>query len=921
MRPLRLVVSAFGPYAGRTAIEMEQLGTRGLYLITGDTGAGKTTIFDAICFALYGEASGTERDAGMLRSKYADPLTPTEVEMEFTHGGKNYRIRRNPEYLRPAKRGSGMTKQPADAELTIPDGQVITKTKEVTQAVEELLGIDRDQFSRIVMLAQGDFLKLLVADTRDRMAIFRKLFKTQRFQTLQTRLEEKRKEIASQADEVLRSIRQDEAAIRAGEDHPLAEEAEKAARGELLTEEVITMLDRLLDADRAGKETLDKDLEKVTEALEEVTSVIGAGEVLEKTRQELSRAQEQLETERPCLAVFAENLEQAKKALEGRAALDEEQARIKALLPRYDEADTLRARIWDAAEKRAEEEALLREEEETDRLKKDELAGFSEERASLLGAGAELEKLKSQADRIAEAETDLADLAASLAQYRKKDGELQTAREAYREKNAAFQEKNVRYESMEQAYRDGQAGILAERLAPGSPCPVCGSTEHPHPAVKQVTVPSDRELEEAKKAAQTARDKRDAAAREAESLGSACETTAAELKKKTGKLLNTEDLTEAKDLCGKAQEEQKAAKNELSTAIREKQQQAERAGALEKLIPAAQKEAAERAAVMEKRRTAIAEYATKLQESEERLGEVMKDLTFTSGEEAAEAAAALADQALALQKDFEKAENAYQEKQETVKALEITITQCRKTLEDARAVDLPAEREKQTALKRQQEDCHARGKVIAARYDNNARIRDGLIRRSAELSETEKKRAWIGTLADTASGKLSGKDKIMLETFIQMSYLDRILRRANLRLMTMSSGQYELIRLKDNANAKSQGGLDLGVTDHFNGTQRSVRTLSGGESFMASLSLALGLSDEVQSSAGGIRIETMFVDEGFGSLDPEALDQAYRALASLTEGDRLVGIISHVDGLRERIDRQIVVKKSGSAGSSVRLVV
>ena len=188
------------------------------------------------------------------------------------------------------------------------------------------------------------------------------------------------------------------------------------------------------------------------------------------------------------------------------------------------------------------------------------------------------------------------------------------------------------------------------------------------------------------------------------------------------------------------------------------------------------------------------------------------------------------------------------------------------------------------------------------------------------MAEVERKLQWVKALADTANGKLSGKDKIMLETYIQTTYFDRIIRRANLRLITMSSGQYELIRLKEADNAKSQSGLDLGVIDHYNGSRRSVKTLSGGESFMASLSLALGLSDEVQSSAGGIRIDTMFVDEGFGSLDPEALDMAYKALAGLIEGNRLVGIISHVADLKDRIDRQIVVTKEKSGGSRIEII-
>ena len=253
--------------------------------------------------------------------------------------------------------------------------------------------------------------------------------------------------------------------------------------------------------------------------------------------------------------------------------------------------------------------------------------------------------------------------------------------------------------------------------------------------------------------------------------------------------------------------------------------------------------------------------------------------------------------------------------------LETQIKENEKTLEDAQEIDLQKELEKQKELQDEQRECIDQGKVISGRLSTNERTRTEISRKSSELTTIEEKLRWVKALSDTANGKLNGKDKVMLETYIQTTYFDRIISRANLRLITMSDGQYELTRLKEAGNVRSQSGLDLGVLDHYNGTQRSVKTLSGGESFMASLSLALGLSDEVQSSAGGIQIDTMFVDEGFGTLDSESLDTAYKALAGLTEGNRLVGIISHVGELKERIDKQIVVTKDIKDGSSVKIVV
>ena len=270
MRPLFLKMSAFGPYAGYTEIPMEELGEQGLYLITGDTGAGKTTIFDAICFALFGEASGENRDASMFRSKYADKDTPTEVELRFSHAGKEYTVNRNPEYMRPAKKGDGYTKQVADAKLYLPDGKVITKLKSVTQEIESILGINKDQFSQIAMLAQGDFMKLLLADTKERMEIFRELFKTQNYRALQKRLDDESKSVYGLLADSKKSIEQYIANIQVDQDDVLSIDVEKAIVGNMTTEAVVELLDRLTDQDAVLKDKLNTELENISKDLEKV---------------------------------------------------------------------------------------------------------------------------------------------------------------------------------------------------------------------------------------------------------------------------------------------------------------------------------------------------------------------------------------------------------------------------------------------------------------------------------------------------------------------------------------------------------------------------------------------------------------------------------------------------------------------------
>ena len=342
MRPLNLKMSAFGPYAGRIEIPMEDLGSQGLYLITGDTGAGKTTIFDAICFALFGEASGPNRDVSMFRSKYADSDMPTEVELTFLHGGKEYFVKRNPEYLRPKKSGDGMTKQTADAEFRTPDGRVYTKVKDVTAAIEELLGINKDQFSQIAMLAQGDFLKLLLADTKQRQEIFRELFQTQMYQTLQYRLEEKRKEIYGQVEDGKKSIKQYINGIQVDKDDVLSIDVEKAQNGVMTTEDVIEMLDKLTSQDLCLKDKLDSELQQINDELEAVNKKIGVAQEVEKAKKAKEKAEKDLVKEKKDLDEKTDLHKKAKEELKGKSKIEKEATTIENEMPNYDAVDDLR---------------------------------------------------------------------------------------------------------------------------------------------------------------------------------------------------------------------------------------------------------------------------------------------------------------------------------------------------------------------------------------------------------------------------------------------------------------------------------------------------------------------------------------------------------------------------------------------------
>ena len=306
---------------------------------------------------------------------------------------------------------------------------------------------------------------------------------------------------------------------------------------------------------------------------------------------------------------------------------------------------------------------------------------------------------------------------------------------------------------------------------------------------------------------------------------------------------------------------------------------------------------------------------------EKRISELKKKLIFESKNEAENRILSLNEEAESIEKSYDEALKAVNANKEKLTSLKSAKAEIQKRLGNDTDIDLEKVRENKKLLEVRQAELDEKSKAVHSRITANKISLENINTRLAEIKKVEEKWRWMKALSNTANGNISGKEKIMLETYIQMTYFDRIISRANRRFLVMSSGQYELKRRTEAENNRSQSGLELDVIDHYNGTQRSVKTLSGGESFKASLSLALGLSDEIQSSAGGIRLDSMFVDEGFGSLDEESLSQAVKALSSLADGNRLVGIISHVGELKERIESQILVTKDKSGGSRAEIIV
>ena len=921
MRPLKLTISAFGPYADRTELDLNALGTQGLYLITGDTGAGKTTLFDAITFALYGEASGDNREPSMFRSKYAKPETPTEVELIFSYGEKIYDIKRNPEYERPKTRGEGVTTQRVDAQLTLPDGRVITKPREVDQAVREIMGIDRDQFMQISMIAQGDFLKLLLASTDERKAIFRQIFRTQRFQNLQDKLKREAGELNDKCTAARSSLTQYIHGIDAEETDIWRPEIRKAKADELPVEETMDILQQLIANDEAAEAVLDQKKAVLDQELEAVNSSLGRIEAQEKAKAAIVQHQQSLAEE-------TQRCEGLKKELEAQQAKEpelnqaiQERSRLEAELPRYDTLENHAKEIETLKKQLEQKESELTEKKKQSETDREQLTAWKDELKTLSDAGEKKQWLTSQKEK-AEIRKKRADtLLETLKNYTAKSVELQKLQTAYTAAAVKNQQMTADYETMYQAFLDEQAGIIAERLEPGKPCPVCGSLEHPSLAQKSEQAPTEAQLKQARAETEKAQ-------KAAQQKSELCAAVRGELfsleqhiQQESAALALDCELTHAEPVLLKALEELENGIAALTIAACQEDQRVARRAALEEEIPRMEAALAEQKAALEVLAGVIAGSKAEIQAKTGQYEEEKKLLSYDSKPDAEVRMQTLDAQVQKYREDLKNAEEAYQTSDKKIIALQEAIRSLTEQLNEQLDLDRETETRKRDELNELRKDVDAQAKRVSTRLSTNRTAHQNIESKVGDLKALEQRYTWLRALSNTANGSISGKEKIMLETYIQMTYFDRIIQRANTRFMVMSGGQYELKRRKEAMNNKSQSGLDLDVIDHYNGTERSVKTLSGGESFKASLSLALGLSDEIQSSAGGVKLETMFVDEGFGSLDEESLDQAMKALASLSEGHRLVGIISHVAELKNRIDKQIVITKEQSGGSRAKIIV
>lgn len=912
MRPIRLSLQYFGSYTDKQTIDFDLLGTKGLYLITGDTGSGKTTIFDAILYALYGSMSGEYRskDTTILRSTMAQETDKTEVELVFEFNGIHYTITRWMEYMQPKKRGAGFTEGKAGATMSWPDCLTpISGTKEVSAKILEILGISRDQFSQIAMIAQGDFMKLLMENTDKRIELFRKIFRTENFKALQERISKEFKDEYQRLSDEKVSVNSIIDMVEYDEDstHSIQLAQTKDNKGLPPVSVMIDIIKSIQKEDAAKKEELSQQREAQEAIINTCRTNISIIDSHAESAKQLPIEQEKLKDLTNVQKPAKDQALNTAKAEEPRIKeLTEQANKIEGTLKAYEDLTKWKRTLSSASTtlediNKPEVGRKVKNERAFSTLE-NERKKLTDEQISLGNPDNEKTKIENDLNALKQYQHDLSNLS-------KKRGQLTTEQNNFKTLKEKATDAENEWSRMTNLFYSAQAGILAEILEEGKPCPVCGSTHHPVKAQKAKDVPSEEELKQQESKAKELRNKSNEQSNKCSGL---IETIQNEEERftKLGWSIDEAELETLPSRIATLEEQIK----ELSAKIMRI-----------KAIPDLIAELDTKRENLLKEKDAITKEETNakndIKTANEQIADLQKRCTYVDENAARRAIADLRKQAEELQTTIDKAQGEFQKVLNEIENVKVTIKTHENNLKNVVTLNKDDESAKWQNAQKTLDDITPRINTIIGREGTNNKALKELQSAATRLERIEKRYQWLKTLNDTVLGQLSGKEKIMLETYILSTYFERIIHKANLRLLKMTNNQYELRRKRDAANNRQQTGLDLDVVDHHNGKIRTVKSLSGGESFMASLSLALGLSDEIQSSCGGIHLNTMFVDEGFGSLDEESRVLARNTLQKLSqEGNRLIGVISHVPELKA-IERQIQVHKDHNGVSTAEVVL
>lgn len=875
MRPQKLTMSAFGSYAGCEVIDFTKL-SGGLFLITGDTGAGKTTIFDAITYALYDRASGGKRDGSMMRSQYAAEDTDTFVELVFSYRGECYVIRRNPEYMRAGKRKNKdgtpkLVRESSGVSLILPDGKEFQgKKRETDKKIEEIIGLDVNQFTQIAMIAQGDFLKLLHAESKERRKIFSQIFQTKLYWQMQEELANRTKQLYVSLEQNRRDCKREMEKAETSESGGYREQWQRLCSMEMPPmQEVCELLEQIAGQDKQRETESEKQCTCLQKQIDGLNLYIQAQEEINRL---FARLEHELEEKRELDGQKSET-ENYKVQLEWALRAEKVQPFEKEWLRVGDELKQQQEAVEDTKtwlEKHLPQEEYLQTQYR-------EKAAKKEEQESVL---------QRRLQRLADILPHLQQICILREQYKAAEKKLSESMETCRELSQT-------YEELYQRFFEEQAGILAARLEEGTPCPVCGSVHHPRKAKLKEHAPGQEDVEQAKK-------RRDAGEKQRAKA-------AEEFQKVKSRLAAEEELLT--EIAGEKKGEQLSEpidEQQLRRQMKELEQQLkalrEEAQSFERQVRRFTAEKERKNGQLENQSARLKQLTVREKEAEnifrqELSKQGLRSLQYEN-----------AKQWLSEREQLQKKVQTYEERALRQAA---RIESLQSQLEGKERAELRESKTKWEQQTAELEVLRAKHLHLHLVYQKNREALDNLRRFGEDSVGLRAQYEMLSNLSRTANGTLSGSVKLDFETYVQRRFFNRIIAAANRRLAKMTDNEFILqCREIEKLSSQGQAGLDLDVYDLVNDSVRDVKTLSGGESFLAALAMALGLSDIVQNNAGAISLETMFVDEGFGSLDDISRERAIRILQELAGEKVLVGIISHVNELKEQIDCQLHVTRT-----------
>ncbi|MFA9465459.1 MAG: AAA family ATPase [Velocimicrobium sp.] len=830
MKPIQLIISGWGPYPNEERVDFERMEAGSMFLITGATGSGKTTIFDAITYAIYGMVSGKTRDKNSVRSDFAKEETDTFVELIFSHKGKMIRVFRTPRYERKKKRGEGYITQSETAELVIEQEAPLTNLKEVNQRLIEIMGLTYEQYKQIAMVAQGEFMELLLASSKERVEIFRNLFKTSTYERIQKKLTEQAK-LKYQEIQALRNRMEEARAMMDGSgDERLSELQEKEHAS---YEKIVEALSDYVKANRVEIRELEK---RITEQENDL-------EVRKAKGQSYFELAGRLEKLKNMLHIQEEKVEKEKEKYEG------------GMNQKKELEDTIQKTSKEISSKI---ESLQKEKEYIQKKLLDYVNIDSEEGRIQL----DLEKIKNQKEGFVR-------LFAKRKAADKQAEQLKKEQEVYVREGAVLKGLKRTYAELEELYKEATIGIVAQLIEEGKPCPVCGSMEHPEVATLSKEVPDEKEVKRWKEK---------------------CEKEEAVLE---------ELYQRATKEKGKLEAMEKEIVESLAQLFVTK----------ETVVSVYQSVLSKEEALERQRRDCITRKNEKKNwvKQQEQTEEKLERQTIAKEKKREEAEAlrlAMIEKVNRQKTEWETQRAIHQQKDEETKKL----SKEERTL--FKKLDIETLKEEIVNQEGKRRDLQKEKELKLSKQTVNKNALESIKEKLSILTEKEARYAIYSNLENVTRG--NNKDRVVFEHYVLAAYFEDVLKAANLRFAGMTGGRYALMKVRRVMDARTTDSLDLEVLDNYTGKKRSVKTLSGGESFKAALSMALGLSDIVQRNAGGIQVETLFIDEGFGSLDEESLDQALESLVKLSGHNQMIGIISHVNELKERMEHQIVVEKENN---------